>query len=229
VGLVWWRFVLPVNRGRGASETRGHRVPWVLAGIVLPVLAVAGGCGSSSTPQRSATASERSSPAAPGAPAQSSHSPSIGVATGARAKNNVIWPRYTCYGENASPQLSWKGLPGVIAGAKEVLIVVRTLQRGSVSTNWAVAGISPSVDYFPARTLPKGAIVGRNSFGKIGYSVCPSNSASALVTIGVYALPTAHALKSGFDVESLRTELASPEVQWGSVLLLAGKGKPPGP
>ncbi|MHB8490771.1 MAG: YbhB/YbcL family Raf kinase inhibitor-like protein [Solirubrobacteraceae bacterium] len=186
------------------------------------------GCGSSGT---GASVARQASPAAPGstreAPspplAQTPHSPTIGVVTGAELPGGMIASRYTCHGADISPQLSWKGLPGALSGAKEVLVLVRTIVRHHpVITNWAVAGISPAVNYLGAGRLPPGAVVGRNSFGEIGYSLCPPSSGpgeGGLITIAIYGLPEVIPLKPGFSPAVLKGHLEGPGIQWGSVVL----------
>lgn len=186
-----------------------------------------GGCGSSGTGSSATGHAASSTSGAAGnassPPGQTPHAPTIGVATGAEGPGQVIEARYTCHGANTSPQLSWKGLPGALAGAKEVIILVRTIARGhGITTNWAVAGISPTVTYIRAGTLPPGAVVGRNSFGQVGYSVCPppnTPGVGGLITMAVYALPEQLGLTSGFSPEALKGHLERSGVQWGSVLL----------
>jgi phosphatidylethanolamine-binding protein (PEBP) family uncharacterized protein len=94
---------------------------------------------------------------------------------------------------------------------------VRTIANGHLSTGWAVAGIDPAAGSIPEGRLPAGAVVGRNSAGKIGYSVCPPRR--ALVSMGVYALPRTLALKRGFDPETLKPQLESYATHWGSSIM----------
>jgi phosphatidylethanolamine-binding protein (PEBP) family uncharacterized protein len=95
---------------------------------------------------------------------------------------------------------------------------VRTILEGHVTTDWAVTGISPSLQRIQAGKLPSGAIVGKNSSGKVGYSLCPPPG--ALVTMGVYAFPHKLGLKPGFDPNLLKPLLGSTEVQWGGAAML---------
>jgi phosphatidylethanolamine-binding protein (PEBP) family uncharacterized protein len=140
----------------------------------------------------------------------------MAVFSTARGGNLVISPVYTCHGANISPPVLWAGAPTT---SKEIGIFVRTIILGHLTTDWAVVGISPKIQKIAAGKLPEGAIVGRNSSGKVGYSLCPPNG--SLVTLGVYAFPHALGLKTGFDPESLKTLLSSGEVEWGGLPMLA--------
>ncbi len=133
-----------------------------------------------------------------------------------------ISSRYTCRGADISPSIEWASVP---SSAKELLIVVRTLSRGSLITNWSVAGLSPSLDELRAGKLPAGAVVGRNSFGQVGYHLCPKKRVQALVVLGVYAVPSSLHLHSGFGEGPIIEAAGSPSVAWGSTSILVG-GRP---
>jgi phosphatidylethanolamine-binding protein (PEBP) family uncharacterized protein len=130
--------------------------------------------------------------------------------------NALLARRYTCRGANVSPPVRWVGVTGQ---AKEILVLVRTLLGpGRFVVNWAVAGISPSAQGIAEGKLPAGAIVGRNSFGRVGYSLCPAKGAPlGLVVIAVNALPHKLGLPPGFDPAVVNSESIQPGVQWGSV------------
>jgi phosphatidylethanolamine-binding protein (PEBP) family uncharacterized protein len=145
----------------------------------------------------------------------------IGVVSIAQLNDGTIAAPFTCHGKDLSPQLFWRGAAGTLENAKELLVVARTFTKGHRTWNWAVAGISPTVDRIRTGKLPAGAVVGRNSFGKVGYEVCPPSG--ALITIAVYALPRNLHLKPGFNPETLLPVLGSGEVQWGTVMMNAPK------
>jgi phosphatidylethanolamine-binding protein (PEBP) family uncharacterized protein len=96
-------------------------------------------------------------------------------------------------------------------------VFVNTLQSGRTTLNWAVAGLSPSLHRLAAGKLPAGAIVGRNSFGKESYSLCPGPGAGApLVAIGVVALPHPVSVAQGFPPGALTSAVSGPGVGLGS-------------
>ncbi|HLI32771.1 MAG TPA: hypothetical protein VKU89_08550 [Solirubrobacteraceae bacterium] len=156
---------------------------------------------------------------------QQPHGPTIAIVTGAEQKNGAINPVNTCRGRNRQPEISWKPLNGT-TGAEQ-LILVRTLIHGQQRvTNFAMAGLPPTMNYLEAETIPKGAVLGRNSFGTLKYDVCPpeipahaSPRSGGLITFAVYALPQKLHLKPGFDPESLKPYLEEPGTAWGSVVL----------
>ncbi len=63
--------------------------------------------------------------------------------------------------------------------------------------------------------FPPGAIVGRNSFGTVGYRLCPPRGKQALVVMGVYALESRLPLKPGFSQDVLSEAVSSPDVGVG--------------
>ena len=83
---------------------------------------------------------------------------------------------YTCDGKGTSPALRWQGVP---PGTAELVLFAMNIQpvEGKLFFDWAVAGLSPELEEIEAGKLPKGAVVGRNSFGKTGYEICPEGGA----------------------------------------------------
>lgn len=195
---------------------------------ILAGLAVAG-CGRSSTQSSPATtASSARSPGSPsgaGAPARSgarskpARAVTIDVTIPVRQPSDTIPKRYTCHGADVSLPISWSGVP---AGTAQLAVfvtpsVVTDLALGRPFFYWAVTGLPPAVHGISAGTLPAGAIVGRNSFGDVDYSLCPLKGAperQASITrrepfvVKVYALPHPLAAKPGFDAEALYREAA---------------------
>jgi phosphatidylethanolamine-binding protein (PEBP) family uncharacterized protein len=108
--------------------------------------------------------------------------------------------------------------------AKELVVLVRSFVKlGNSRFNWAVAGISPSVQQISAGTVPPGAIVGRNSFGQTGYNLCLVKGAPRmLVTIDVLALPRTANLKPGFDPATALAQIRDPHAGWGSAVAYLG-------
>lgn len=114
--------------------------------------------------------------------------------------------------------MQWAGVP---ASAKELIVVVRTLTKGQLTTNWALGGIVPARREIRAGKAPPGAIVGRNSYGQVGYSLCPPAGRPALIAMGIYAVPRKLGLQPGFDQSAISGVVGAPEVAWGSTSMLA--------
>jgi phosphatidylethanolamine-binding protein (PEBP) family uncharacterized protein len=124
--------------------------------------------------------------------------------------------QYTCDGKSTSPALRWKGVP---EGTAELTLFAMNLQpvQGKLFFNWAVAGISPTSEEIKAGQLPKGAVVGRNSFGKVDYELCPEGSGETYM-FALFAIPKKLSPSRGFDPFALRQEVTDTS---GSVGLLA--------
>ena len=60
----------------------------------------------------------------------------------------------------------------------------------------ALAGIDPGLGEIGAAKLPKGAVVGTNSAGKVGYSLCPPGPGETYM-LALYALPRSLSTRTG--------------------------------
>jgi phosphatidylethanolamine-binding protein (PEBP) family uncharacterized protein len=109
---------------------------------------------------------------------------------------------YTCKGKDTWPELSWGGVP---PGTAELVLFALNLEpvNDALFFDWAVAGIDPGSTGVQSGQLPKGGVLGRNSFGKPGYSVCPPSSPETVV-FALYALPQPSGAHRGFDPAALR-------------------------
>jgi phosphatidylethanolamine-binding protein (PEBP) family uncharacterized protein len=74
---------------------------------------------------------------------------------------------------------------------------------GELFFDWAVAGLTPGMDEIEAGRLPKGAVVGRNSFGKTGYKICPEGDGETYI-FALFALPKKLSPSQGFEPFALR-------------------------
>jgi hypothetical protein len=128
-------------------------------------------------------------------------SPSLPAGSGGPAP---LTATYTCDGAGKWPTLSWSGVP---AGTAELILYVMNVApvEGKLFVDWAVAGIDPALTGVEDARLPKGAVVGTNSFGKRGYEICPEGSETYIFAI--YALPRALSPQPGFDPRELREKI----------------------
>lgn len=125
---------------------------------------------------------------------------------------------YTCEGDDRWPELHWKGVP---PESKELVLFAMNIQpvNEKLFFGWAVAGIDPSLEKIEVTGLPKGAVVGQNSYGKVGYSICPPKGKEGETFVfALYALPKALSPSKGFDPRALREEVLA---QSGNVGLMA--------
>lgn len=126
-------------------------------------------------------------------------SPAI-VAAGGRLGR--LASTYTCDGKDSWPAFRWSGVP---AGTAELVLFAMNLQPvdEAIFFDWALAGIDPASTAIEAGELPKGAVVGQNSFGRAGYSLCPQGPGETYM-FALYALPRPLGLKRGFDPKAAR-------------------------
>lgn len=124
--------------------------------------------------------------------------------------------KYTCDGGNESPPLKWSGLPPEAAELVLLALNMNPVDE-ALFFDWAVAGIDPDVTEIEEGKLPRGAVVGTNSFGERAYGLCPPGASENYIFM-LYAIPTELSPQPGFDPLELREEVLA---QSGNVGLLA--------
>jgi Raf kinase inhibitor-like YbhB/YbcL family protein len=163
-------------------------VPAILAILAVGTVTGCGGGSKSSTATHTAKAS------------------SIGVSSDF-APGGSISAVHTCDGRDVSPPLRASGLP---RATREVVVVMRDPDApGGNFIHWGIGHLMPAAGSLslPAGGTPAGAVLGRNSFGSLGYrGPCPPSGAAHHYVITLYALAQPSGLKSGFtgdDVSAL--------------------------
>jgi phosphatidylethanolamine-binding protein (PEBP) family uncharacterized protein len=188
-----------------------------IGSALIAAFALAGCGGSSSTQSSSATAASATSTSSTASAAASTTSttttststttsekvPNIDIQLSSSIKLDPLPARYTCDGANVSPPVIWGHLPSNTAEVDLFLFNLAPV-HGKLFANWAVAGLSPKLTGVSVGRLPAGAIVGRNSYGQVGYSVCPPKGPSVRLAFLVYALPQKIPARPGFNPEALR-------------------------
>jgi phosphatidylethanolamine-binding protein (PEBP) family uncharacterized protein len=119
------------------------------------------------------------------------------------SRGGELSSRYTCDGSNTPPPLQWSRTP---PGTVELMVFVLSLEpvKGELFFDWALANLPANTSVLQSGALPPGAVSGRNSFGRSGYSICPPAGAAEHYAITVYALPQHLGLHAGFDPQSAR-------------------------
>ena len=170
------------------------------------------GCGNSHSSPRSGatsrTAATGTSPATTSPaeskstePARTEKVPDVDIPVKTSAPQEPIPARYTCDGANVAPTLRWGRVP---KGTVEIdLFVTNLAPDGTEYTDWAVAGLKPNLHSLPSGHLPASAIVGRNSYGETGYSVCPAKGSKSAYFVLVIPLPSHIPVSRGFEGQSL--------------------------
>ncbi len=193
----------------------------LVAAVSAAAVAVVG-CGESSTHSSpTATSGAQSQSASTSTTSSTSTSPPP-TKTSGRSERSVtvamhvaipgllaehqIPKRYTCDGEDVSLPVEWSGVP---PGTAELVLSVMGFQLVNGTQlffDWAVAGLSPTSHGISAGSLPPGAVVGRNGFGKVGYSICPPKGKNETYIVRLSALTRPIAAQSGFDPNTLLPE-----------------------
>lgn len=109
-------------------------------------------------------------------------------------EGGTIPKKYTCDGQNISPQLDWSGLPDQTKSL--VLIVDDPDAPGGTFVHWVLYGLPADL-----KGLSEGAsagLQGVNSFHKSGYGgPCPPKGSTHRYYFKLYALDTGLTLKPG--------------------------------
>jgi Raf kinase inhibitor-like YbhB/YbcL family protein len=119
----------------------------------------------------------------------------------------TIPARFTCEGENISPDLDWSGAP---QGTRTFALVLHDpdAPRSGGYTHWVVFNIPATVTHLPedvpkTAELPVGGVQGKNDDGSIGYTgPCPP-SGTHRYYFHLYAVDRELELKAGASKEQL--------------------------
>ena len=197
-----------------------RRAPLAILAGVVTVLAAAG-CGGGSSNSTSASGSGSSATSGSATAAGSGSSATIAVTSDFKP-GATISRAHTCDGRDVSPPLHATGLP---SPTRELVVVMRDPDApGGNFIHWGIANLKPARGSLslPGGATPPGAVLGRNSFGSLGYrGPCPPSGAPHHYVITVYALAQPSGLRKGFsagDVEGL------PVLDQGTLTGLYGRG-----
>ncbi len=117
------------------------------------------------------------------------------------AANQMIPKKFTCDGDDGSPQLTWKDAP---AGAKSFALIMDD-PDAPVGTwvHWVLFNLPGEAKELPEgvakqQQLPDGSLQGHNDFRKIGYGgPCPPPGKPHRYFFKLYALDAKLDLKAG--------------------------------
>lgn len=123
------------------------------------------------------------------------------------AAGGSISAAHTCDGRDVPPPLHVSGVP---SGTRELVVVMRDPDApGGNFIHWGIAHLMPTGGLLslPAGGRVPGTVLGKNSFGSLGYrGPCPPAGPAHHYVITAYALAQPSGLKSGFtgdDVSAL--------------------------
>ena len=148
--------------------------------------------------------------------------PSIELTSVAFEHEKPIPVKYTCEGEDTSPDLRWGALP---EGTAELALICDD-PDAPVGTwvHWVVYGIPADTggfaESFPAvEQTEAGILQGENSWGRIGYGgPCPPKGKPHRYFFKLYALDKELGLKSGADKKTLETAMKNHIIGYGELM-----------
>lgn len=101
----------------------------------------------------------------------------------------VIDPRYGCDGLNASPELSWSGVPDGTVELAVSLVNDSDLSRGQPFVHWIMWGIDPTATGLTEAQRPPGSLLALNFFGNVDYDgPCPNPGDTGVYRLRLHAL-----------------------------------------
>jgi len=111
------------------------------------------------------------------------------------AEGESIEVRFTCDGEEISPELAWEGVP---EDTQELALALEDPDApGGTFTHWLVYGIDPTVTMLPGAEMLS---QGENDFGETGYGApCPPHGEKHRYVFRLLALDAQVGLEPGAD------------------------------
>jgi Raf kinase inhibitor-like YbhB/YbcL family protein len=146
----------------------------------------------------------------------------IAVRSSAFAEGATIPTRYTCDGDDDSPELSWSGVP---SDAKELALVVDDPKAGHY-VHWTVVGIPPTVTGAAEDEEPEGGTELANSAGDDDWmGPCPPEGDGVHdYLFAVYALDAPLGLADDATPDEVRTAIGEHALARGVLTGRFGRG-----
>lgn len=134
------------------------------------------------------------------------------ISSSAFGNGQPIPQKYTCEGENISPELSWKDIP---EGTRSLALIVEDPDAPlGIWIHWVLYNISPAIsrlrENIPAqRVVSEVGVHGRNSFRKIGYGgPCPPPGKRHRYYFRLIALDMPPDVPEELTADQLRTNMS---------------------
>lgn len=138
------------------------------------------------------------------------------ITSKAFANNGFIPQKYTCDGQDINPPLTIKEVP---ANTKSLVLMVDDPDAPmGVWTHWLVWNIDPKTTEIKEGTVPQGAVLGKNDFGKPDYGgPCPPRGTHRYF-FKVFALDVVLNLPSGASRSQLEKAMENHIVGQGQLM-----------
>jgi Raf kinase inhibitor-like YbhB/YbcL family protein len=140
---------------------------------------------------------------------------SITVTSPAFRDGGSIPKRFSCDGDDRSPELRWSGVP---VGARELTLVVEDPDADRF-VHWTVLSIPADADGIEEGRVPAGALETENSFGKRGWGgPCPPEGDDPhRYVFALYASDDPLPLDRNSSPDDVRTALADHAIARGTL------------
>jgi Raf kinase inhibitor-like YbhB/YbcL family protein len=126
----------------------------------------------------------------------------------------AIPARFTCQGDNVSPELTWSAAP---AGTVEIAITMDDLDAPGY-VHWAVAAIDPLSTSLGEGVVPQLAVQAQNGAGQLGYTgPCPPPGETHRYRITVHYLSEQTELGNGAAGADLVTAIGAATLESASI------------
>ena len=130
------------------------------------------------------------------------------------ADGDTIPTRYRCVGPEASPEISWTGVP---EGTKSLALVLID-EDAPDDTLWVVANIDPSTTALLAGSIDPNAVQAKNSAGTIGFSgPCPPEGETHAYSLSLYALDQVLEVQNGDDGVAMQDAIYAAAIEAAAV------------
>jgi len=177
----------------------------LIKGLLAAACIALAGCGGGShvRPMLVPSSVRRATTISPSSPSKDSEplpAVTIQVTVPGLLAGFTVPTRYTCDGSNVSLPVQWSHIPPSTAEVALFVVAFEPI-NGKFLLIWAITGLSPKLHYLSAGELPSGVTVGRNSFGKKGYSLCPERGRREAYVVKIIALPRRLEVATGFNAD----------------------------
>jgi Raf kinase inhibitor-like YbhB/YbcL family protein len=155
---------------------------------------------------------ERASGPPPSAPDR------IELTSSAFADGGTIPERFSCDGDQVSPPLAWRGVPG---DARELALLVDDPDApGGTFVHWVLFKVPAALHALEAGELPDGARQGENSRGDAGYAgPCPPEGDEPHhYEFTLYALSSPLDLPDGAAADEVRDAVGEAAIARGQIV-----------
>lgn len=134
------------------------------------------------------------------------------------ADGETIPDQFRCAGPDASPEISWTGVP---AEAKSLALVLID-EDAPDYVHWVVANIDPSTTALLAGSVDPNAVQAKNSAGSVGFAgPCPPAGETHEYSLSLYALDQVLEVQNGDEGTAMQDAIYGAAIEAAAVTFSA--------